>query len=80
MTAERLVCRCLKRTLNGRPAILLGCNAVLLILGTLGILAGLAVAMQTILVHPVAREVLSSLCLSTSSAMLQDIAHEMLVL
>ena len=41
-----------------RPALLLGCQAVALVLRTLGVLAGLAVAVQAILVHPVARKVL----------------------
>ena len=41
-----------------RPALLLGCQAVALVLRTLGVLAGLAVAVQPIFVHPVSREVL----------------------
>ena len=55
-----------------RPALLLGRQAVALVLRTLGVLAGLAVAVQAVLVHPVAREVLRWLDLATRPAVLQD--------
>ncbi len=53
-------------------ALLLGSQAVALILRTLGVLARLAVAVQAILVHPVAREVLGWLDLTTRPAVLQQ--------
>ena len=56
-----------------RPALLLGCQAVALVLRTLGVLAGLAIAVQAILVHPIAREVLRWLDLTTRPAVLQEI-------
>lgn len=48
----------ISRAVGHRPALLLRCQAVALILRTFGILARLAVAVQAVLVHPVAREVL----------------------
>ncbi len=58
---------------GNRPALLLGRQAVALVLRTLGVLAGLAVAVQAVLVHPIAREVLRWLDLATCPAVLQDI-------
>ena len=61
----------ISRAVSNRPALLLGSQAVALVLRTLGVLAGLAVAVQAILVHPVAREVLRWLHLTTRPAVLQ---------
>lgn len=59
VSVERLIRKShISRAVSHRPALLLGCQAVALVLRTLGILAGLAVAVQAILVHPVSREVL----------------------
>lgn len=59
MTGKRLVREGnISRAVSHRLALLLGCQAVALVLRTLGVLAGLAVAVQAILVHPVARELL----------------------
>ena len=61
----------ISRAVSNRPALLLGSQAVALVLRTLGVLAGLAVAVQAVLVHPVAREVLRWLHLATRPAVLQ---------
>lgn len=61
----------ISRAVSNRPALLLGSQAVALVLCTLGVLAGLAVAVQAVLVHPVAREVLRWLHLATRPAVLQ---------
>lgn len=59
VSVERLIRKGhISRTVSHRPALLLGCQAVALVLRTLGVLAGLAVAVQAIFVHPVSREVL----------------------
>ena len=60
----------ISRGVSDRP-ILLSSQAVALILRALGILTRLAVAMQTILVHPVAWEVLRWLDLTTCATVLQ---------
>jgi len=62
----------INRGVCNRPALLLGRQAVALVLRTLGVLAGLAIAVQAILVHPIAREVLRWLDLATRPAVLQN--------
>ncbi len=61
----------INRGFSNRPALLLGRQAVTLVLRTLGVLAGLAIAVQAILVHPIAREVLRWFDLATCPAVLQ---------
>ena len=66
----------INRGFCNRPALLLGRQAVALVLRTFGILAGLAIAVQAVLVHPIAREVLKWLDLATRPAVLQDIEQQ----
>ena len=74
MGGEGFLRQCdINRGFCNRPALLLGRQAVALVLRTLGVLAGLAVAVQAVLVHPIAREVLRRLDLATRPAVLQDI-------
>lgn len=59
VSVERLIRKShISRGASHRPSLLLGCQAVALVLRTLGVLAGLAVAVQAIFVHSVPREVL----------------------
>ena len=59
VSVERLIRKgYISRAVSHRPALLLGCQAVALVLRTLGVLAGLAVAVQAVFVHPISREVL----------------------
>ncbi len=66
----------INRGVCNRPALLLGRQAVALVLRTLGVLAGLAIAVQAILVHPIAREVLRWLDLATRPAVLQNMEQQ----